>query len=159
MTGKGRKMRRTILPAIAAGVMMLSALNQTEVTAKTLKDGEVKAEKVWQDSGQQVYTKEPRCGDRVTLSFAGDISFAEGYANMSYYHSNGNDITKCITPEVIARMDRADIMMVNNEFTYSNRGKPLSGKTFTFRARPETAANLSLISADIVSRANNHVYY
>ncbi len=137
---------------------MLSALNQTEVTAKTLKDGEVKAEKVWQDSGQQVYTKEPRCGDRVTLSFAGDISFAEGYANMSYYHSNGNDITKCITPEVIARMDRADIMMVNNEFTYSNRGKPLSGKTFTFRARPETAANLSLISADIVSLANNHVY-
>ena len=105
-------MRRTILPAIAAGVMMLSALNQTEVTAKTLKDGEVKAEQVWQDSGQQVYTKEPRCGDRVTLSFAGDISFAEGYANMSYYHSNGNDITKCITPEVIARMDRADIMMV-----------------------------------------------
>ena len=137
---------------------MLSALNQTEVTAKTLKDGEVKAEQVWQDSGQQVYTKEPRCGDRVTLSFAGDISFAEGYANMSYYHSNGNDITKCITPEVIARMDRADIMMVNNEFTYSNRGKPLSGKTFTFRARPETAANLSLISADIVSLANNHVY-
>ena len=65
MTGKGRKMRRTILPAIAAGVMMLSALNQTEVTAKTLKDGEVKAEQVWQDSGQQVYTKEPRCGDRT----------------------------------------------------------------------------------------------
>ena len=77
---------------------------------------------------------------------------------MSYYHSNGNDITRCITPEVIARMDAADIMMVNNEFTYSNRGKPLSGKTFTFRAKPETAGNLSVLSADIVSLANNHVY-
>ncbi|RAZ94484.1 CapA family protein, partial [Klebsiella oxytoca] len=47
---------------------------------------------------------------------------------------------------------------VNNEFTYSNRGKPLSGKTFTFRAKPEMAANLSVLSRDIVSLANNHVY-
>lgn len=151
-------MRRKILAAIAAGVMVLSAVNRTEVAAETLKNGEAKAEKVRQDSGQQIYTKETRYEDRVTLSFAGDISFAEGYANMSYYHSNGNDITRCIAPEVIARMDAADIMMVNNEFTYSSRGKPLSGKTFTFRAKPETAANLSVISADIVSLANNHVY-
>ena len=107
---------------------------------------------------QQVYVKEPKTEGRVTLSFAGDISFAEGYANMVYYHNNGDDITRCITPEVIARMESADIMMINNEFAYSNRGTPLSGKTFTFRARPETAANLSLLSADIVSVANNHVY-
>ena len=107
---------------------------------------------------QQVYVKEPKTEGRVTLSFAGDISFAEGYANMVYYHNNGDDITRCITPEVIARMESADIMMINNEFAYSNRGTPLSGKTFTFRAKPETAANLSLLSADIVSVANNHVY-
>ena len=55
-------------------------------------------------------------------------------------------------------MDAADIMMINNEFTYSTRGTPLSGKTFTFRAKTETAANLSILSADIVSLANNHVY-
>ena len=107
---------------------------------------------------QQVYVKEPKTEGRLTLSFAGDISFAEGYANMVYYHNNGDDITRCITPEVIARMESADIMMINNEFAYSNRGTPLSGKTFTFRAKPETAANLSLLSADIVSVANNHVY-
>ena len=107
---------------------------------------------------QQVYVKEPKTEGRVTLSFAGDISIAEGYANMVYYHNNGDDITRCITPEVIARMESADIMMINNEFAYSNRGTPLSGKTFTFRAKPETAANLSLLSADIVSVANNHVY-
>lgn len=108
--------------------------------------------------GEQIYVREPKEKGKVTLSFAGDISFAEGYANMVYYHNNGDDITRCIAPEVIARMDGADIMMVNNEFTYSNRGKPLSGKTFTFRAKPETAANLSVLSADIVSVANNHVY-
>ena len=49
-------------------------------------------------------------------------------------------------------------MMINNEFTYSNRGNPLSGKTFTFRAKPETAANLTLLSVDLVSLANNHVF-
>ena len=95
---------------------------------------------------------------RVTLSFAGDISFAEGYANMVSYHSRGNDIAQCITPDLIARMDSADIMMVNNEFTYSNRGAPLSGKTFTFRAKPEMAENLLKLSVDIVSLANNHVF-
>lgn len=95
---------------------------------------------------------------KVTLSFAGDISFAEGYANMANYHSRGDDITQCIMPDLIARMDSADIMMINNEFTYSNRGAPLSGKTFTFRAKPETAGNLSRLSVDIVSLANNHVF-
>lgn len=108
--------------------------------------------------GQQVYEKEVHTPGKVTLSFAGDISFAEGYANMAYYHSQGDDIARCIAPEVIERMDLADIMMVNNEFTYSNRGTPLSGKTFTFRAKPEMAGNLSKISTDIVSVANNHVY-
>ena len=110
------------------------------------------------ESEEQIYVRKPKSPDKVTLSFAGDISFAEGYANMVYYHSNGDDITRCIAPEVIARMDAADIMMINNEFTYSTRGTPLSGKTFTFRAKPETAANLSILSADIVSLANNHVY-
>lgn len=126
---------------------------------KEKSGGNESSEETVKGSGrEQVYIKEPHEKGKITLCFAGDISFAEGYANMSYYHSNGDDITKCIVPEVIARMDAADIMMVNNEFTYSSRGKPLPGKTFTFRAKPETAANLSVLSADIVSLANNHVY-
>ncbi len=108
--------------------------------------------------GAAVYEKEAASPEHVTLSFAGDISFAEGYANMGYYHSVQDDITRCIAPEVIARMSGADIMMVNNEYTYSNRGSALKGKTFTFRAKPETAANLLTMSVDIVSVANNHVY-
>ncbi len=105
-----------------------------------------------------VYVKEPRIPGQVTLSFAGDISFAEGYANMSFYHSSGDDITRCITEDLIGRMDSADIMMINNEFAYSDRGQPLSGKTFTFRAKPDMAAELERLSVDIVSLANNHVY-
>lgn len=81
------------------------------------------------ESEEQIYVRKPKSPDKVTLSFAGDISFAEGYANMVYYHSNGDDITRCIAPEVIARMDAADIMMINNEFTYSTR-------EFLFPERP-----------------------
>ena len=153
------------LNSAGAGTGIMLAENRDSINAwdsRQKKDGSIEnqshKETMEENDGEQVYIKEPHEKGKVTLCFAGDISFAEGYANMSYYHSNGDDITKCIAPEVIAQMDAADIMMVNNEFTYSNRGKPLPGKTFTFRARPETAANLSVLSADIVSLANNHVY-
>lgn len=168
--GRGESLPCPIeLPSMAAGRNYLRITRNTSVSQKS--DGGSRgsaeprteqaargSEREEEDTGEQIYVKEPKSPDKVTLSFAGDISFAEGYANMAYYHSSGDDITRCIAPEVIARMDGADIMMVNNEFTYSNRGKPLSGKTYTFRAKPETAANLSVLSADIVSLANNHVY-
>lgn len=105
-----------------------------------------------------VYAKTVRTPGQVTLSFAGDISFAEGYANMAFYHSGGDDITRCIAQDLIMRMDSADILMINNEFAYSDRGQPLSGKTFTFRAKPQMAAELERLSVDIVSLANNHIY-
>ena len=145
------------LPLLAAAVLMGKSPDTWE-GLRNLPEACQTEDGISGEENQQIYEKEVHTPGKVTLSFAGDISFAEGYANMVYYHSNGDDITKCIAPEVIARMDAADIMMVNNEFTYSNRGKPLSGKTFTFRAKPETAGNLSVLSADIVSLANNHVY-
>ena len=55
-------------------------------------------------------------------------------------------------------MRNVDIMMVNNEFPYSNRGTPTEGKTYTFRARPETAQILGTMGVDIVGLANNHAY-
>lgn len=116
------------------------------------------AEQAARDEAEGVIRKEAHSADKVTLSFIGDLGFGEGYAIMNYYHSTGDKLEKCILPDVLSRMDAADIMMVNNEYTYSNRGEPLSGKTYTFRTKPETAANLLKMSADIVSVANNHIY-
>ena len=116
------------------------------------------AEQAARDEAEGVIRKEAHSADKVTLSFIGDLGFGEGYAVMNYYHSTGDSLEQCILPDVLSRMDAADIMMVNNEYTYSNRGEPLSGKTYTFRTKPETAANLLKMSADIVSVANNHVY-
>ncbi len=164
-----KKRLRVLLTGTIA--VMLAAAALTTVTAQNRMGGLGTAAEKWEtgagesaegaktaETAVPVHEKQTASPDHVTLSFAGDISFAEGYANMEYYHSAGDDITRCIAPEVIERMDRADIMMINNEFTYSNGGKPLSGKTYTFRAKPATAANLGKLSVDIVSVANNHVY-
>ena len=48
--------------------------------------------------------------------------------------------------------------MVNNEYAYSDRGYPLPGKTYTFRAMPTRVQVLQRIGTDVVSLANNHVY-
>jgi hypothetical protein len=105
----------------------------------------------------RIWLKESSDPTKVVLSFAGDISFADGYANMSAYHKRGG-IDSCILPNVRARMAAADIMTINNEFTYSRRGTPLPGKAFTFRADPSMVQNLPALSVDLVSLGNNHVY-
>ena len=48
--------------------------------------------------------------------------------------------------------------MLNNEFTFTNRGTPTGGKQFTFRANPERVSLLQEIGVDMVSVANNHMY-
>ena len=104
-----------------------------------------------------IYVREAGVSGQVTLAFAGDIPFDDNYAIMGAVRSGG-DISQGIAPEVLDRMRGADIMMLNNEFAYSNRGAPIEEKQFTFRARPETAGYLTDMGVDLVSLANNHAY-
>lgn len=94
----------------------------------------------------------------VSITFAGDILFDANYGVMAALQRNGGSITDGIAPEVIAEMQNADIMMLNNEFPYSDRGSPLPGKKFTFRANPAYVSYLDEMGVDIVSLANNHAY-
>lgn len=104
-----------------------------------------------------IYYREAGEPGQVTLLFAGDILFDDHYAIMNHVLSGGG-IEDGIAPELIREMERADIMMLNNEFAYSDKGTPLEGKQFTFRARPETVSYLNDMGVDIVSLANNHAY-
>ena len=106
----------------------------------------------------RIYAKEAISAEEVKLAFAGDISFAEGYANVGALSQRGGDIRNCFDEFVLKEMQDADIFMVNNEFPYTNRGTPTEGKAFTFRAKPENVKYLYDMSVDIVSIANNHVY-
>lgn len=126
-------------------------IGQNDRYADILQDEEYMVE-------HNIYAKEAISTECVTLSFAGDILFDSHYSVMASLLQNGGNISSGISPEVIAEMKSADIMMLNNEFPYTSRGTPTAGKQFTFRADPSYVAYLEELGVDIVSLANNHAY-
>ncbi len=107
---------------------------------------------------ENVEWKECASADQVTLAFTGDINFSEGYPTTRHLDSCANGIEDCFSADLLDLMRGMDIMMINNEFTYSTRGEPLPGKTYTFRAKPDRAKLLHAFGTDIANLANNHVF-
>lgn len=103
-------------------------------------------------------TEEPAADYDFTVCFAGDINLAEGWSTTVYLDQQENGIYDCISEELTDIMNAADIMCLNNEFTYSTGGAPLAGKAYTFRALPERVEVLHQLGVDAVTLANNHVY-
>ena len=103
-------------------------------------------------------TEEPAADYDFTVCFAGDINLAEGWSTTVYLDQQENGIYDCISGELTDIMNAADIMCLNNEFTYSTGGAPLAGKAYTFRALPERVEVLHQLGVDAVTLANNHVY-
>lgn len=95
--------------------------------------------------------------DGAHISFAGDICLAEDGFVLDYYDTVTN-LSECISSSIIQQTNEADLFMINNEFSISDRGAPLEGKYYTFRAMPQRTQILKELGADIVSLANNHVF-
>lgn len=110
------------------------------------------------DDLDNVYWQETADDSKIVLDFTGDINFAEGWPTTTHMDAQPNGIYDCFSQELLEEMNSADIMMINNEFTYSDRGEPLEGKDYTFRAKPERVGLLEVFGTDIVGLANNHVY-
>lgn len=91
-----------------------------------------------------------------TLCFTGDINLAEGQYTTAALDSDG--LKKCVGKRLRRAMRKADLLCVNNEFAYTNRGTPLEGKAFTFRADPSRTAVMKKLGADAAIVANNHVF-
>ncbi len=94
----------------------------------------------------------------ITLAFAGDINFADNWCTMGYLHSQGDDLTNVIDPDYLAEMQSADLLWINNEFCYSDRGTPMAGKMYTFRSDPANVKYLTEMGVDLAGLANNHVF-
>lgn len=107
---------------------------------------------------KKVYEKECRDEKQVVLDFTGDINLAEGWSTTKYLDKQAGGIRDCISPALMEEMQNADILMINNEFTFSTRGAPVPGKTYTFRANPRRIDVILELGTDILSLANNHVY-
>lgn len=95
---------------------------------------------------------------KITFAFAGDVNLSDGWFIMDAFRGHNYDINACFSPDLLDTMRAADIFLINNEYSISNRGARLPGKMYTFRASPANVSILGEIGVDIVSLANNHVY-
>ena len=94
----------------------------------------------------------------TTLIFGGDICLADNYLPVKHMTAAGHSIDTCIDPALVQIMRNADVTFLNNEFTISDRGTPMAGKTYTFRAATANTAWYQTLGVDIVSLANNHAF-
>ena len=95
--------------------------------------------------------------DTVNFSFIGDILFDGNYATGSTMSARGG-FANCLDAGTRELMQSADVLVANNEFTYTNTTEAFPGKTYTFRARPETVQWLKDAGVDLAALANNHVF-
>ena len=91
-----------------------------------------------------------------TVCFAGDINLDDNWGTTVFMDSQENGIYDCISEELIKSMQEADIMCLNNEFTFTERGEKIPGKLYHFRANPSRVEVLKELGVDVVKLANNH---
>ncbi len=94
----------------------------------------------------------------TTVTFGGDICFADNYVTMQHLRTTQNGLNDCIDREWFDIMQNADIATMNNEYAISDRGTPINGKMWTFRGSPQNTVYYNTLGIDLVSLANNHVF-
>jgi len=104
-----------------------------------------------------IYFRDDKLMGVVTIAIAGDLCLAEDGFVLDHYDTV-KDLKKCISPEILEVLNRSDLFYVNHEYCISDKGTPLEGKYYTFRANPERMELLKQMGTDIVSLANNHVF-
>lgn len=134
--------------------------DEDELGNQEEQDGHSQQEEVEKDSTEDLVEEEAEeevePPKKITMAFAGDILFADNSVPINKYDSVGKGIDGILSANLIKKMRKADIMMLNNEFAYSTRGEKIEGKSYTFRAHPERVNILHEMGVDIVSLANNH---
>lgn len=104
-----------------------------------------------------IYQRKGGDKEAASLLFAGDVCLAEDDFVLDYY-DEVRKLDECISPEILKRTNEADVFLLNHEYCISDRGEPLEGKYYTFRAEPKRMKLIEEMGTDIVSLANNHVY-
>lgn len=93
-------------------------------------------------------TPPPRQAEKITLAFAGDIHFENHLAPLA------------TDPDALAELQmslgRADLAMVNVETALTDRGTPVAGKPFTWRAPTSALDTVAGAGVDVATMANNH---
>ena len=88
----------------------------------------------------------------MKLALAGDTMLGRGVAERL---ASGSP-ESLFAPEVVAAVGEADLCILNLECCISERGAPVPGKVFHFRAPVAAAETLAHLGVDCVTLANNH---
>ena len=175
--------KNIIIMTVLFMMLMLSACGKNTVTEELVSDGEHLQTEMAEEKKQanepeneenqfeqhensvnkeEISAAEKREAPKnpydFTICFAGDINLDEKWSTTQFLNQQENGIKDCISEELMEHTKQADIMCLNNEFTYSENGSPMEGKMYTFRANPERVSVLQEMGVDIVKLANNHVF-
>ena len=143
---------------IAATVTVEEIVTEVEITEESIEEESITIIETAESETEEIAELESQNPYDFTICFAGDINLDEAWCTTQYLNEQPNGISDCISKELLEHMNEADIMCLNNEFTFSNGGEPLPDKMYTFRANPERVSVLQEMGVDIVKLANNHVY-
>lgn len=104
-----------------------------------------------------IYMQNGKKKGEAEVVIAGDLCLEEDGFVIDHY-DEVNDLRQCISPEILDITTKTDVFYLNHEYSMSDRGEPLNGKYYTFRAKPERMELLKEMGTDLVTLANNHVY-
>lgn len=153
-----------VLSFAVLGILFLADKKRTQSAgSKEVISSEAEAESTEKHSetGQsEQNTKEPSKEEtatdivkNTTLCFSGDIMLSDYILNQ---YNNGG-ISGVLDGILLDEMQKADIMMANQEFPFSSRGEKAADKQYTFRVDPEKISIFKEMGIDIVTLANNHI--
>ncbi len=94
----------------------------------------------------------------AVIQVVGDVSLADNWVIMPAYDERKQGLDGILSKATVTELQSADILLVNNEFTFSDRGSPLPRKMYTFRGTPNRVGIYKELGVDLVSLANNHAY-
>ena len=121
-------------------------INNPMESEEDMEDASAPNEQI-EDAEEEIPEIEP-----VTLAFGGDVMFSDPF--LQAYDRNG--ISAIADEDMLEQMRSADLFIMNEEFPFSLRGKPMEDKQFTFRTDPKYVQIFKDLGTDIVTVANNH---
>ncbi len=139
---------------LAAGIYF----HADEKIADALKDEEPVAEVVLEEepTSEPVVTEEVEPKEvkkDTTIVITGDVELSE-YVQRNY---NASGAIGVVSEEMLQELSSADVLEINNEFCFSERGEQAPDKQFTFRVNPSYVSLLNEMGVDVAGLANNHV--
>lgn len=94
----------------------------------------------------------------TSLGFGGDFSFCDDYVIGPTHYERNKGLDGIIDPEIVKLMKAFDVMTLNNEFCFSDRGTRNPNKSYTFRAPTNRTFIYHDMGVDVLGLANNHVF-